>query len=194
MITRSILVLALGVAIGGCSIRHEVSADYPQYLANNRGAAEFPRIGQAAVYFLDPETTNHHLEFRAVTAGYGNLWIVEFGKMLDDTLQEPEIQSQFTSFGRVYDLAATSDLLIIFRLDEYRFEDFGAHVTLAIKATRGAQTLVARDYQADGRTQGGKVFWGGVFAMKNAIQQSTKNALDTILRQFLTDLQAAVST
>ena len=34
----------------------------------------------------------------------------------------------------------------------------------------------------------GGLFWGGVFAQKNAVQQSTKLALDEILRQLITDL------
>lgn len=32
------------------------------------------------------------------------------------------------------------------------------------------------------------MFWGGVFAQKNAVQQSTKLALDEILRQLIADL------
>ena len=31
------------------------------------------------------------------------------------------------------------------------------------------------------------MFWGGSFAMKNAIQQSTKLALDDILLEFIQD-------
>jgi hypothetical protein len=49
-------------------------------------------------------------------------------------------------------------------------------------------------YQADGATQGGKMFWGGAFAMKNAVQQSSKLAIDSILRQLINDLNAQSST
>jgi len=34
------------------------------------------------------------------------------------------------------------------------------------------------------------MFWGGAFAQRNAVQQSTKHALDEILRQLITDLNA----
>ena len=34
------------------------------------------------------------------------------------------------------------------------------------------------------------MFWGGAFAMKNAVQQSTKLAIDNILRQLIADLNA----
>ena len=32
------------------------------------------------------------------------------------------------------------------------------------------------------------MFWGGAFAQKNAVQQSTKLAIDEILRQLIADL------
>ena len=32
------------------------------------------------------------------------------------------------------------------------------------------------------------MFWGGVFAMKNAVQQSTKLAIDQILKNLTSDL------
>lgn len=44
-------------------------------------------------------------------------------------------------------------------------------------------------YEDSGTGQGGKVFWGGGFAMKNALQQSTKAAADHSLRQYLSDLR-----
>ena len=51
----------------------------------------------------------------------------------------------------------------------------------------GGQALFSKAYQVEGQSQGGKMFWGGPFAMKNAIQQSTKLALDEILRDFIAD-------
>jgi hypothetical protein len=53
---------------------------------------------------------------------------------------------------------------------------------------RGGQDVFTKVYDASGETQGGKMFWGGAFAMKNAIQQSTKLAMDDILRALIADL------
>jgi hypothetical protein len=50
------------------------------------------------------------------------------------------------------------------------------------------QVVFSKTYTQDGKTQGGKMFWGGAFAQKNAVQQSTKLALDEILRQLISDL------
>lgn len=34
------------------------------------------------------------------------------------------------------------------------------------------------------------MFWGGAFGMKNAIQQSTKSAIDQILIELINDLKS----
>jgi len=56
-------------------------------------------------------------------------------------------------------------------------------------ATYKGTILFENHYEATGRSQGGKMFWGGAFGMKNAIQQSTKLALDSILSRFMSDLR-----
>jgi hypothetical protein len=38
------------------------------------------------------------------------------------------------------------------------------------------------------------MFWGGVFAMKNATQQSTKLALDKILGDFIQDINKKLTS
>jgi hypothetical protein len=35
---------------------------------------------------MTPNTENHRYEFRSAMVGYANLWIIEFGKILDETL------------------------------------------------------------------------------------------------------------
>lgn len=78
----------------------------------------------------------------------------------------------------------------MFDLQSYEFSDMGAHVALRVTCRRGGADRFAKVYVAGGSTQRGKVFWGGVFAMKNAVQESTKQAIDDILRQLITDLNA----
>lgn len=79
----------------------------------------------------------------------------------------------------------------MFDLQKYEFTDFGAHVVLKASFERNGQQVFEKTYTASGETQGGKMFWGGVFAMKNAVQQSTKLATDDILRQLIADLNRA---
>lgn len=179
-----LLVLALGALLTGCSFNHPVAEDYGTYLANNQGQSNLPRASAPAEYQTAASTQAHRYEFRSATVGYAHLWIVEFGQMLDATLQSSDVQQ---AFGSLQAGSAPSAPLLTFELQDYRFEDFRAYVTLKISVAAGGQALFSKAYQVEGQSQGGKMFWGGPFAMKNAIQQSTKLALDEILRDFIAD-------
>lgn len=191
---RSIFLVTLIIlCTSACSIRHVIEQDYPQYLVKNTGAANLPNTGKASEYFLTSNTQKHSYEFRAVATGYANLWIVEFGKMLDDTLISTDVQKAFGALQKVSDVSGESRGLLIFDLQSYTFEDFGAHISLNISLSRLGQVVFSKTYKQDGKTQGGKMFWAGAFGQKNAVQQSTKLALDEILRQLIADLNAITS-
>ena len=178
--------IALALA-SGCTIRHYVAEDYPQYLINNQGESHLPSTAPSS-YAIAPGTRAHAYEFRSGAAGYGNLWIVQFGQMLDSSLQSRDVQA---AFGRL--TAGAEDPrsgLLVFDLQGYEFSDMGAHVALRVTRQLGGANVFTKVYVSSGSTQGGKVFWGGVFAMKNAVQQSTKQAIDDILRQLIADLNA----
>ena len=141
-------------------------------------------------YLLKPATQQHHYEFRAVVTGYANLGIVEFGKTLDDTLMSTDVQQAFGTLRKASGQSAASDGLLIFDLEQYTFEAFGAHISLKISLSHTDKVVFSKTYMQDGRTQGGKMFWGGVFTQKNAVQQSTKLALDEILHKLIAGLSA----
>jgi len=184
-----ILLIAVSVLwISACTIQHVIEQDYPQYLVNNTGSTNLPRTDKASEYFLTPNTQQHRYEFRAVATGYANLWIVEFGKMLDDSLMSTDVQNAFGSLKKVSDSSGNSRGLLIFDLQSYTFEDFGAHITLKISLSRSGEVVFSKTYTQDGKTQGGKMMWAGAFGQKNAVQQSTKFAIDEILQQLILDL------
>ena len=190
-IFQSILLVVVSVlGTSACSIQHVIEQDYPQYLINNTGSANLPRTDKASEYLLTPNTQQHRYEFRAVATGYANLWIVEFGKMLDDTLMSTDVQNAFGALKKVSDSSGDSKGLLIFDLQSYTFEDFGAHISLKISLSRSGEVVFSKIYTQDGRTQGGKMMWAGAFGQKNAVQQSTKFALDEILRQLISDLNS----
>jgi len=189
MAIRSIfLVVVIALGTSGCSIRHVIEQDYPQYLVNNTGAANLPNSDKASEYFLSSNTQKHSYEFRSVAAGYANLWIVEFGKMLDDTLMSADVQKAFGALQKASDISGDSKGVLVFELQSYTFENFGAHISLKISLSRLGKVVFSKTYTQDGKTQGGKMFWAGAFGQKNAVQQSTKLALDEILRQLISDL------
>jgi hypothetical protein len=174
--------------VSGCTIKHYVAQDYPQYLVNNEGQSQLPTT-KAANYAIAERTRAHYYDFRSNAAGQGNLWIVQFGQMLDSTLQSRDVQA---AFGRLVGSSAEDpdNGLLVFDLQSYWFSNMTAHVALQITHKRGGTDMFSTIYQSDGRAQGGKVFWGGGFAMKNTVHQSTKQALDDILRQLIADLNA----
>jgi hypothetical protein len=120
--------------------------------------------------------------------GYANNWVVDFGQMLDTTLQSKDVQGAFRRLEK-RDAGGTGNL-IVFDLVAYSFSEFGAHVELKVTVQRDGVTPLVKTYRADGVTQGGKMFFAGVFGMKNAIQQSTKYSVDKILVALITDLNS----
>ena len=170
------------------SCQHFIEKDYPEYLANNIGTANLPKTDKASEYILTPNTQQHSYEFQAVSTGVANIWVVEFGKMLDDTLMSTDVQKAFGALQKVSDMSGSSSSLLIFDLQNYTFEDYGAHISLKISLIRSGREIFSKIYKQHGKTQGGKMVWGGAFAQKNAVQQSTKLALDEILRQLILDL------
>ncbi|WP_207951748.1 hypothetical protein [Pseudomaricurvus alcaniphilus] len=111
--------------------------------------------------------------------------------MLDDTLKSADVQAAFGRLEKVNEAGNGLGGTLTFDLRNYTFQDFGAHIELKVSLSRGGKSIFENTYTQDGKTQGGKMFWGGAFAQKNAVQQSTKLAIDEILRRLITDLNAA---
>jgi len=169
----------------GCSINHPIAEDYGQYLSNNQGTAKFQRATVADKYYLPPETQNHRYEFRSALVGYANVWVVEFGKLLDETLTSRDVATALGSLTKANVDQINAGDTLVFNLQDYTFSDHAAHIALNISVKRNGTERFNKSFQATGLPQGGKMFWGGVFGMKNAVQQSTKAAIDTIISDFI---------
>ena len=66
-------------------------------------------------------------------AGYANVWVVQFGEILDSTLQSHDVQAAFGKLTKS-DGGATSDGVLIFDLQSYTYVELGAHVSLSSTA------------------------------------------------------------
>lgn len=177
----------LFAALSGCSIKHYIANDYGVYLGKNEGSGQLEKTAVKSEYLLTPNTVDHQHKFRSATVGAAHVWIVEFGKMLESSLQSKEVQQSFGQLTKS-DGKSASGNLVTFDLNKYEFKDFGAHVVLAVSVTTNGKKVLDKTYESDGKKQGAKMFWGGVFAMKNSIQQSTKIAIDDILGQLIRDI------
>ena len=187
-LSLSLILLLAIIFSSGCSIKHPIAEDYNQYLLNNDNQSTLPKTELETKYLLDKQTSNHRYEFRAATVGYAHLWIVEFGKILDETLKANYVQQAFGKLEQASQKHTEEGNLVSFVLKRYEFSDFQAHISLAISFSNGNNKLFNKTYHTDGKSQGAKMFWGGPFAMKNTIQQSTKLAIDEILREFIRDI------
>ncbi|QNA91190.1 hypothetical protein G4G28_22925 [Massilia sp. Dwa41.01b] len=188
---RTLAFLAALTMATGCSVMHPVADDYSQYLAKNAGESKFQTVKAADQYYLPPATQNHHYEFRAATTGYANVWVMEFGKVLDATMQSKDATAAFGSLAKASTETQGSGNTLVFELQNYTFDDFAAHVTLAISVKNAQGEVFKQTYTAHGKSQGGKMFLAGAFGMKNAVQQSTKLATDEIIGKFIRDLKAS---
>lgn len=186
---RSFYLLAIAASwlTGACT--HQVHTDYAQYLINNQGAVTFPRVAKSAKYFLPPETDNHSFQFRSFMGGLANSWAIQFGRILDATMLGTDVRAAFGDVEKVESPSGVKGLLVTYDLNSYVFEGFEAKVNMTVTARNGTRKLLSKKYAATGKSQGGKMYFGGAFAMKNAVQQSTKNAVDQILTQFVGDLR-----
>lgn len=169
-------------------MKHVVSDDYQQYLLNNEGSYVFPKTDYDAEYFLTPNTKKHQYEFRSAMTGQANLWVVNFGDILEKTLKSKDIQSAFKKLTKADSENDQGKMILKFNLIDYIYEGFEARVRLQISALKNGEVIFKDTYYEKGISQGGKMFWAGAFGMKNAIQQSTKSAIDKILEKLLNDM------
>ncbi|WP_317930705.1 hypothetical protein [Halioxenophilus sp. WMMB6] len=188
---NNIIILAALIFVGalsGCSISHPVAEGYPEYLAKYGNEGSLPPADLDANYIIDGQTQNHRYEFRAATVGYAHLWIVEFGKILDETLNAPYVQSTFDRLEKGELADANKGNLIAFTLDSYEFDNYRAKVSMTIKLMEDGQEMLNKSYSAEGSSKGGQMWGAGPFAMKSATLDSTRSAIDKILTQFINEL------
>lgn len=186
--TICFLLLFVSIIFSGCSINHRIADDYEQYLIENQGNSILPNTELEADYIIERDSQTHKYEFRAVTVGYANLWIVEFGKILDKTLQSKDVQEAFGRLTKMLVSDTNDSNLVTFKLIKYEFIDYCAYVTLDISIKNRDDVTRHKSYRADGKRQTAKMWIGGVFLMRDAIRQSTKLAIDSIISNFINDI------
>jgi hypothetical protein len=182
---------ALAVCTLLCVACHHIKSDYPAYLQKHPASPALPHVPVPASYHIGESTQKHRLVIRSGTAGYGNKWIVEFGEMLEQTLQSAEVRAAFATLDR--DAASPSGFELVLDLVDYQVSGFSAHIMLRARLSHAGHLLSDKIYSADGAPQAGKVAWGGAFSMRDALHETTKHALDVILRELLIDIERAAT-
>ncbi|AFV00320.1 hypothetical protein [Simiduia agarivorans] len=181
-----LLFLVLASVLSGCSINHPVAKDYPDYLVEHGQVGNLPKTSLESTYGIDEQTEKHRYEFRAASVGYAHLWIVEFGKILEQTLNAPYVQE---SFGKLEKASATdAGNAIEFTLNSYEFKDYRAYVSMNIAMSKNGKEVLNKNYTSEGSSKGGQMWGAGPFGMKSATLDSTRSAIDKILTQFINDI------
>lgn len=185
--TRTLLTSAIAIMVltTGCSINHPVEIDYDDHLVQYGSETTLPQSPLEAGYLIGEDTANHRYQFRAATVGYAHVWIVEFGKILDKTINADYVQSAFGKFEKG---ETQSGILIEFELESYEFRNYRAYTALNIKVLKSGSEVHNKTYRAEGGSQGGQMWVAGPFGMKNATLKSTKQSIDKILEEFINDI------
>lgn len=187
--SRILLLCSLFVVfLSGCTVPHPIVKDYPKYLSENKNHPQLPKSDVSGQYVIAPNTAEHRYEFRAASVGYAHIWIVEFGKILDETLQQAYVQNAFGTLNKREANGSIESLLFEFELSNYEYKNYRAYVGLTIKLTKQGETIYKQTYNVEGDFKGGQMWFGGPFAMTSATLTSNKSAIDKILMQFINDI------
>lgn len=181
----AVVVLAI---LTGCSIIHPMADDYGRYLEKTKGTSHFQAVKTGNYYYLPAATQTHRYEFRSGLAGYAHVWVVEFGKVLDETMRSKDVVDSFGILSKASFESQGTGNTIIFDLQSYRFENFGAQIVLKISVKNATREIFTKTYHANGLTQGAK-FATGPLRITEAVQESTKLALDEIINSFIRDFK-----
>ena len=167
---------------GGCTTR--VDYDYHPYLENNHSQVVYPHIAAVFGYGFSPKVYQEEDRIYSVMGGIFNLWDINMHTILSETFKSDDIQNIFI---KLYRNDFEKNKIIIDDV-AYEFKHCRAYINIRIETILNNRKRIVKEYHAQGRPQRGKMYWGKNFAMKNAIQQSTKTAMDDVFLQYFTDL------
>ncbi len=180
--------LMAAVVLGGCA--HQVAFQDAHY------AIDTQRYSRRVVAVIDDATLHNQVAIRSFMTGIAHSWNAEPGLMLKQVadIELPQMFVQYRYADAVADAKIEDRPLVLeMFVPSYTFADFHATVTVrAVASTADHQQLFDHSYTATGATQGGKMFWGGAFAMKSAVRQSSIDAYRKIFAQLRGDLNKAL--
>jgi hypothetical protein len=186
---KAVLAIVLCVVAAGCA--HQVSFDRP---APYTIATQRHEVGAIAV--IDQSTLTKKVPVSAWMTGIAHTWEVEPGDMLKQIadIELPQIFVRYDFSNAYRDPPADSKWIVLeLAVPSYSFEDFRAKVSVSVSAYEsGRRQLLQKTYNAEGPSQGAKMFWAGAFGMKSAIRQSSLDAYKRIFTEIRSDLGNAL--
>ena len=144
------------------------------------------------VSVIRPETLEQRKPIRSFMAGPTNTWDVHPGEMLSQitAIELPQLARYYRAASRYEEpQEGVPRLSVELSLSHYDFSKVHATVVVQAKVYGPGRVIIFdRLYRGEGSTQGGKMYWGGLFAMKSAIRQSSFEAYRSAFSQLRLDL------
>jgi len=187
LVTRlRLFLILLPSSLGLIGCHHQIAFEDIAY------TIESPKQETAIWVVIDQNTLNQLVPIRSFMTGFAHSWEAKPGEMLKQ-VADVEFPQMFSS----YELSQVENelsseggpLTLILTVPQYTFADFHALVTVRAKAyLKKDVILLEKAYTKDGIRQGGKMFWGGAFAMQSAMRQSSFDAYKKVFAELRSDL------
>jgi len=179
------------LATSGC-IHHRIEFGDIQH------SISMPKQNAAVIVVIDQATLDQTVDVHSWLTGIAHSWDARPGQMLKQ-VADIELPQMFSSYEvtTAYHLPTgeSGRLVLQLAVPNYRFENFHATVTVhAIARASADPPIFDKTYMKEGDTQGGRMFWGGAFAMKSAIRQSSYDAYKKVFADLRDDLRAALDS
>ena len=178
---KFVVLALLALGLGACA--HHVPFNAPETF-------NYPnQVPRKALFYMEPAAKAAVWSGRSAAAGIANKWVVPIGQTVE-TYADSYLENGFQDFQKIASVESkpNHDLLIKITNIQYYMANQAAHVDMDfVVQNNGGTAVFTKKYNAIGPSGGGRVAFGGAFAQKSAIRQSTHVALETIFRNFMND-------
>ena len=177
------------IMLSGCT--HLISFDNVNYpiLEEQKDAG--------VIVVIDQFTLGKRVNIKSFMTGIAHNWNAMPGQMLKQ-VADTELPQLFKHYQFSHEYGEPQKgnprLTLVMTVPQYYFASFRASFTVRVIAYGpGKVVLFDNTYSEVGIKQGGKMFWGGAFAMKSAMRQSSLDALKKIFIKLRMDLMAVLT-
>jgi hypothetical protein len=170
-----------------CRVRRVVLAALALLAACHRRVALDPiasvptaPLPLAATVRVSERTASYVYAANSFMAGGANQWDIEVGQAI----------TQYADAYLAHAFEPGSDASVDIDLADFDIHDFEAHAAILFAVHRRDAELLRKTYECKGEGYAARVVWGGAFAMKSSMRQTTDEALRSCFAQFLADARA----
>jgi hypothetical protein len=128
---------------------------------------------------IPEQTAQYHYDVSSATAGFANTFRIAVG---------PALVQYAEAFLRPV-FKDGDDIVIEIVIKGFDVHDFEAHIDAQFIVTKDGFDVFDNVYHASGQGYYARTLWGGAFAMKSSMRETTHEALASLFRQFLNDAE-----